>query len=866
MGNSKIRHRLLNPSPDRRKLLNSLLSQGEDTGPIIPSRIVPRPPGHPSPLSFNEERLWAMSRLQPDGLSANLHAAVRIRQPLELEVLHMALDAVVGRQQALRTTFAENAIGVTRMIAEEPKVSVPCEDLSGLDSVARASEIEAILEGHAEEPLDPTRGPLARFLLLRLEDSDYVFSVSMHAIISDGPSLRILLNEVFATYEALRRGTTALLSPLPFQYADFAAWQESSDRASAFEQHLSYWRQKLGNGVKELRLARRTLAERPQSVAQWFEGATRTIAISAQRHKSLVTFCQDRDVTLFMVLLAVFSETLSGWSGQTDFLVGIPASHRGQAGTESLIGPFGNILPLRADLSAGQSFDELLDRVRKTSVEAFAHRDLPYDRLLDEIPLPRLSAALLVPEALRPAGSGVTRLTPVPTRNRFALYDVQLSCFEIGERLIVSLHHHTSVLDEADADSMLSSIDRLLAASVKRPNRPLSLPWLSRKQSVEGRRNPIGHGAAVTESSNAEGRDHQNTTASDALENQLLSLWETVLGVTPIGIDDDFFELGGHSLVALRLFLLIEKVLGKSLPLSSLLEAPTVRQFAGLLRREGWSPRWTSLVAIQAAGRKPPFYCVHGAGGNVLFLGELARELGRDQPLYGFQALGLDGVSKPLGTVEEMAAHYVSELKAVQPQGPYYLGGYCFGAYAALEMARQLRDMGDSVAFLGAFNDVGGWRMVGSIQEDFDLHLSTLRRLDWRYRISYLRERISYRAIRLVSGVATTFLVGAKLLSRRTRGALPAALARLVVERSTHEAGMRYQPPRCAGTLTLFHSQTLALPAGGTVWHRIIDGTVETHEVQGDQTSMFTHPVVGDLAKQLSACLKQARTDQVNRS
>ncbi len=181
------------------------------------------------------------------------------------------------------------------------------------------------------------------------------------------------------------------------------------------------------------------------------------------------------------------------------------------------------------------------------------------------------------------------------------------------------------------------------------------------------------------------------------LELQLVAIWEQVLGITPIGVRDNFFSLGGYSLLALRMFSAIEHTFGKRLPMAVLFQAPTIEQLADVLADEGCSVRWRSLVAIQPEGKKTPFFAVPGVGGNVLVFARLAKLLGGDQPFYGLQARGLDGREKPFMRVEDMAAHYIEEIRSVQPKGPYLIGGTCTGGLAAYEIAQQLTAQGEEV-------------------------------------------------------------------------------------------------------------------------------------------------------------------------
>ena len=189
----------------------------------------------------------------------------------------------------------------------------------------------------------------------------------------------------------------------------------------------------------------------------------------------------------------------------------------------------------------------------------------------------------------------------------------------------------------------------------------------------------------------------------DVVERQLATIWEEVLHRQPVGVRSTFFELGGHSLLAIELFARIEKVFGKRPPLTTLFQSPTVEQLATVLKQEGPSHDWSTLVAIQVGGTRPPFFCVHGFGGGVMDYGALAHMMGPDQPFYAFQADGLYNSKPPHTAIEAMATYYIGAMRTVQPHGPYRLGGYCFGGVVAFEMARQLRVQGEPAAFVGVF-------------------------------------------------------------------------------------------------------------------------------------------------------------------
>jgi phthiocerol/phenolphthiocerol synthesis type-I polyketide synthase E len=197
----------------------------------------------------------------------------------------------------------------------------------------------------------------------------------------------------------------------------------------------------------------------------------------------------------------------------------------------------------------------------------------------------------------------------------------------------------------------------------------------------------------------------------DNTTKELTRIWQELLGIEPISVDQNYFDLGGDSILAVQLFAQIEKLFQIKLPVATLFEAPTIERLSQLLRRDVPVSGWSPLVAIQPAGARPVFFCFHGAGGNVLIYRELSRNLGADQPFYGLQSKGLDGSCAPLTTVEEMAALYLKEIRMLRPHGPYFLGGYCGGGTIAFEAAQQLQSQGESIALLALF-DTSNWSKI----------------------------------------------------------------------------------------------------------------------------------------------------------
>ncbi len=351
----------------------------------------------------------------------------------------------------------------------------------------------------------------------------------------------------------------------------------------------------------------------------------------------------------------------------------------------------------------------------------------------------------------------------------------------------------------------------------------------------------------------------------DELETQLCRIWKELLRVEQVSIEDTFWELGGHSLLAVKLFTEIDRVFGRSLPLATLFRADTVESLAGLLREGsaeegGWSP----LVSIRSEGSRPILFLVHAAGGNVLDYQLLAQHLGEDQPVHAFQAIGLDGKKAPLESVEEMAAHYLEEIRKVQPRGPYHLGGECFGGMVAYEMAQQLTAEGEEVGFLGLLdsfcnrqpeygldNERFRSRVYRHLYE-MDLHMGRMMRLAPGEQAAYV-----WDGVRSKTGDLLRRMVGRRTLQPNER--LPAALR--AVREASEAASERYVPKTYPGRLSLVLATEMPYRSyydTRLTWVQLAQGGAEVSLVPGDHLGMIREPHVQVLARTIRTCMDRA--------
>jgi thioesterase domain-containing protein/acyl carrier protein len=351
----------------------------------------------------------------------------------------------------------------------------------------------------------------------------------------------------------------------------------------------------------------------------------------------------------------------------------------------------------------------------------------------------------------------------------------------------------------------------------------------------------------------------------DASEQMLAQIWTKVLKVKHVGRHDNFFELGGHSLLAVRVVVEIESLTKVRLPLATLLRAPTIAELADFLRRQNWTPSWSSLVPIRPGGSKPPLFLMHAHGGNVLEYYPLAHLLGPDQPVYAFQAKGLDGHIEKDSRLEDMAAAYISELRGLQPEGPYFLGGFCFGGLLALEVAQQLTAAGQEVALLV---------LIQTMHPDamrFKPGITIFQRAWYRAtkRISleadnlshshkgYIAHRLRYfwDVIRAQVAISIDGFTGRE---HKDPSRLPVQYILTTLGKVHDEAIKKWVPRPFQGRVVLFRAnkQLSGLIADEYLgWKTVLNGNLEVCEIPGHQQNLLLEPNVVQLADQLTTFL-----------
>ncbi|HEX8819773.1 MAG TPA: amino acid adenylation domain-containing protein, partial [Archangium sp.] len=436
------------------------------------------------PLSFAQQRLWFLEQFEPGNTTYNLFTAVRMEGTLDVSSLEQGFQELVRRHESLRTTFQSTEQGPLQVIHPEASLPLPLIDLGSVPETQHETEVLRLAREEAGRSFDLIHGPLLRVKLLKLGEARHVLLMTMHHIVSDGWSMSILIREVAALYQAFVAGEPSPLTELPVQYADYADWQRGWLRDEALEAQLAYWRQQLAHAPQVLELP----TDKPRPAVQTYRGALHTVMLPVELSRAVTALGQREGATPFMVFLAAFQALLSRYSGQRDISVGSPIAGRTHVGTEDLIGFFVNTLVLRTRLEGNPSFRELLGRVRQVALGAYAHQDIPFEKLVEELkpqrslshpPLFQVMLAFQNTPASRLEQPGLALSTLAP-ESQTALFDLTLSLQDTPEGLAATLEYNTDLFESATAVRMLGHLRVLLEAATSQPELPLSaLPLLT---------------------------------------------------------------------------------------------------------------------------------------------------------------------------------------------------------------------------------------------------------------------------------------------------------------------------------------------------------------------------------------------------
>ncbi len=440
--------------------------------------IQPVPRDQTLPLSFAQQRLWFLDQLQPNNPLYNIPRTLRMRGPLDAACLERSINEIVRRHEALRTTFTSKQGEPAQVVAPSLVLPLSQRDLTALPQAEREAQALELAREEARLPFNLAHGPLLRATLLQLSPDDHVLLLTMHHITSDAWSAGIFMQELSTLYEAFLAGKPSPLPDLAIQYPDYAAWQRQWLRDDVLAKQLDYWRTHLQGAPPVLVLP----ADRPRAQAQSFRGTYQEIPLAVELSQEIKQFSQREGVTPFMTLLAGFKTLLARYTGQEHVVVGTDLANRTTVETEKLIGFFINLLALHTDLSGNPTFRELLGRVKETALGAYAHQDMPFDKLVEELQPERnlshnpivqiLFVMQNIPRQRRTlAGLDLSPFDVEITRSKF---DLAVFMVENGQGLAGQWLYSTDLFDASTIQRMARHFEILMGSAMRSPESRLS--------------------------------------------------------------------------------------------------------------------------------------------------------------------------------------------------------------------------------------------------------------------------------------------------------------------------------------------------------------------------------------------------------
>lgn len=804
-------------------------------------------------------RFWLLDSMHHGNHALNMPLAWNCRGKLDTDVAAAALAELVRRHESLRTTF-EMVNGklcqVIHPAIEAAAMPLPVEDLRHLPKEERQQQASAIILQHARIQMDMKEGPLFFARAIQMGADEHILLLTIHHSVCDGWSNGVIIRDFAAIYDGLMRRVPAGLPELPIQYGDYAVWLDEWRRGKESAQYMKYWRETLGGSFTPLRIRRDFAGDRGEEL-----GDIETLLLPGELTQEARDFCAAHGITLYMLLLAVYAMTLHQLTGQGDILIGTPCANRRQE-TVDLIGPFSNPQVIRVRFEKGESLGKVVERVRDWTLGAMAHQILPFEDLNDDEFFSRaenqisLQVYFIYQKAFMQAQhTPFLEIVPLRSVSPGTTFDLLLSIVERAEGPRLQLEYNPRHFSVSTIQQILKRYLLVLKTTLSDLESPVG-----EAMELEGREQQLQAASLAgpdntTKRTCGQSRDSELNT--DSPEFQIAEIWKSAMGLKSLSHNDSFFDLGGRSLAAMRIVSRINKTYSLDFGLATLFSAPTVARMAELVKKRLSANVSSSIVAMQPHGSAEPLFIIHGAGGNIIRFYQLAMLVGTEHPIYGIQAQSLLAGKPALLRVEDQAAFYLAEIREIQPKGPYYFLGYSYGGTIALEIAHQLRSLGERVELLGMLdsrqrNCIVVARQNDSLLVQMDRRIArfvgNLSDLSLGEKIDYLWRKLYTRTLRRIYSLAVAF--GYRSVPSFMKS----------TDDITWVAAMNYQPRPWPGQVTLFRTAVqpdprLPMDLG---WTPLAQGGIEMYELPGDHDLVFREPDIQVLAAQLRACLEKS--------
>lgn len=804
------------------------------------------------PLSYGLQRAWFQEQLQASQQVQHTPLLMWIHGPLHLPKLQQTLRQVRQRQPGLCTVFVEQDGQLFKKIDAKAPVNINVfagETPVGSDNVEQAIKW---VKAEAQRPFDPVTDSRLKVHLIRLDNTCHLLALTLHYSVADPRNSQWLAAEIATSYLAPQTPEAEVKEPT-------GNWLDGDK----YKRHVDFWQNHLAQTPPTFSLTPET---RQNPITAIYHGITRQLNIPNALKKQLQSLSKQANQSLRRLLLAVFQILVAGYTSQTDVVTGVYPLALAK-GNEYLLDFFPDVLVVRSLLSGDLSFHEALSQIG-LSYEAAKANAMPLEQLIDSL-LPKQTAnqPTLIQTLFdyRSESQHVWESADVwfelaPASTTTTDYVLSLVVWESAEHLSMDITFRSDLFTLEKMDEFLNDLKATLAMITAVANTKLrELPgWLRSSPQAMAATPPV---------------DPQKIpTYKTVVEEVIAHLWADTLKRADITPKSDFYALGGDKLGALRVQAFIRKYFDIALAAHTLRPGVTLTQLIHEMHQQQKAAAWfqmetirpdSPLTPIHTDGQKPPLFLAHPLGGDVGFYAMLTRYLGKDQPLYGLQAQGMDGLKPPRNNINQMAQHYLEAICEIQPQGPYYLAGWSLGGLLSLEMARQLHNAGEVVALVALFDTIANWIYPPVVQRKPPSRSQSLREgFDKAIPIS-LEEMASLSPSEQLIYILDELQ---KLGSRPSGLSILQWLDLFSVREQNLRAIYSYVPQPYTGKLITFYALDSYLhdPAEPVRWSEITGSEdIEVELVTGDHINIFSEPHFRLLAQQFKVHLDNAQQSHI---
>jgi len=820
------------------------------------------------PLSFMQQSLL-MHHLYEEEDQGFLQVRYKMEGDLDLERFKKAFHLAFQKHKALRTSIHwQNLSHPVQIVHTDFKI--PWSDLEW--SVYHGSEItkmtNELLHEDRLKKFDLSKAPISRVHLIRLTQRDHLLIWTCHHILMDGWSSFYAISEILQIYDHLLKGEQySVISPQSF--FDHLKWIRNKDTVEA----EMFWNEHLKEINKPLLL----FSGKQEKKEDKFLKAS--VTLERDQSELLKEFSKNQAVTLNATLQALWALLLSKLLRSDHIVFGSTVNGRtgtGLKNAEEIIGMFMNVIPVCVSINDKETIAQLVKDIQTFQNEVLKYEYLSLKDIMD---LRNESYNISIFDTLfifqnlpdfKLEGGGI-KITDYESTVT-STYPFTMVINNDGSHISIEIKHD-SRLEAGFVQKLLSNLTMLIQTlklnyntEISQFKKVIELPEMPQSISKNedskiekkhaGRkyqRNIQGTNQSRLKKRETELKNY--TAPNTTIQSALVELWEEIFGFYPIGTKDNFFDIGGTSTMAVQLFAQIEKHLACNLSPSELLSNPTIEGLSERIRNKESENSWVALVPLRKKGSKRPLFCLHAGGAHVLFYNDLARNLGDDQPVYAIQPLGLDGIEKAHKSIEDMSRYYVDEIRKVQPEGPYALLGTCFSDAVAVEMARQLGEMGEEVDPLIIVDSTPKGENIDEIKKKqrFRDYLKLLMDGDVKYLTWAVKKKsriVFNKLLKRNIPTAKTTQKSEQEIQLENLTSIRVNMARLY---------RKYEWKTYNGKITYILSEGFASAAWSNLlvknWDRIAKGGVETFKIPGNHFTIFEEPEVQGLAKKVNECL-----------